>query len=165
MAVASVFLIWFQKDKESLNAGFRYILMHIFGGCCLLAGIIIYTVSKGSIDVAILEPSPAYWLILIGFGLNTAFIPIHTWLPDAYPEGTITGCLFLSVFTTKTGVYVLARCFQGVEFVAYMGGIMAVYGVLYLHYFKMMPEDSLPTISSARWDIWWQGLEWELHRV
>ena len=131
MAVASVFLIWFQKDKDSLNAGFRYILMHIFGGCCLLAGIIIYTVSKGSIDVAILESSPAYWFILVGFGLNTAFIPIHTWLPDAYPEGTITGSVFLSVFTTKTGVYVLARCFSGVELVAYMGGIMAVYGVIF----------------------------------
>ena len=131
MAVSSVFLIWFQKDKKSLNAGFRYILMHIFGGCCLLAGIIIYTVSKGSINVALLEPGLAYWLILIGFGLNTAFIPIHTWLPDAYPEGTITGSVFLSVFTTKTGVYVLARCFPGVELVAYMGGIMAVYGVTF----------------------------------
>ena len=83
MAVASVFLIWFQKDADSLNAGFRYILMHIFGGCCLLAGIIIYTVSKGSIVIDLLEPSAAYWFILIGFGLNTAFIPLHTWLPDA----------------------------------------------------------------------------------
>jgi len=103
----------------------------IFGGCCLLAGIIIYTVNKGSIAIALLEPSAAYWFILIGFGLNTAFIPLHTWLPDAYPEGTITGSVFLSVFTTKTGVYVLARCFSGVELVAYMGGIMAVYGVIF----------------------------------
>ena len=131
MAVTSVFLIWFQKDKESLDAGFRYILMHIFGGCSLLAGIIIHTVSKGSIGVSYLEPGLAYWLILIGFGLNTAFIPIHTWLPDGYPESTVTGGVFLSVFTTKTGVYVLARCFPGTEFVAYMGGIMAIYGVVF----------------------------------
>jgi len=131
MAVTSVFLIWFQKDKESLNAGFRYILMHIFGGCSLLAGIIIYTVSEGSISVVQMQPGFAYWLILIGFGLNTAFIPIHTWLPDAYPEGTITGSVFLSVFTTKTGVYALARCFAGTDFIAYMGGIMAVYGVIF----------------------------------
>ena len=131
MAVTSVFLIWFQKDRESLNAGFRYILMHIFGGCSLLAGIIIYTISKGSISVVQMQPGFAYWLILIGFGLNTAFIPIHTWLPDAYPEGTITGSVFLSVFTTKTGVYALARCFAGTDFIAYMGGIMAVYGVIF----------------------------------
>lgn len=131
MAVASVFLIWHQREKESLDAGFRYILMHLLGGCCLLAGIIIYTVSKGSITVDPLEPGPFYWFILIGFGLNTAFIPLHTWLPDSYPAGTVTGSVFLSVYTTKTGVYVLARCFSGVEFVAYMGGIMAVYGVIF----------------------------------
>lgn len=131
MAVASVFLIWYQRDKESLNAGFRYVLMHLFGGCCLLAGIIIYAVSKGSIAVDRVEPGLAYWLILTGFGLNTAFIPIHTWLPDSYPEGTFTGSVFLSVYTTKTGVYVLARCFSGAEFVAYMGGIMTVYGVIF----------------------------------
>jgi multicomponent Na+:H+ antiporter subunit D len=39
--------------------------------------------------------------------------------------------VFLSTFTTKTGVYVLARCFSGEDFVAYMGGIMAVYGVTF----------------------------------
>jgi len=139
MAVSSVFLIWYQKDKESLNAGFRYILMHIFGGCCLLVGIIIYIGSSGSIGVDRLEPGIAYWLMLTGFGLNAAFIPIHTWLPDSYPEGTFSGSVFLSfsgsvflsVFTTKTGVYVLARCFAGADFVAYMGGIMAVYGVTF----------------------------------
>ncbi|MBW1674699.1 MAG: Na(+)/H(+) antiporter subunit D, partial [Deltaproteobacteria bacterium] len=143
MAVASVFLIWYQKDKESLNAGFRYILMHLFGGCCLLVGIIIYIVSKGSIDVNRLEPGLAYWLVLLGFGLNTGFIPIHTWLPDAYPEGTVTGSVFLSVFTTKTGVYVLARCFAGVDFVAYMGGSMAVFGVL----FALLQNDARKLLS------------------
>ena len=154
MAVTSVFLIWYQKDKESLNAGFRYILMHIFGGCCLLIGIIIHIGSSGSIGVDRLEPGIAYWLILAGFGLNAAFIPIHTWLPDSYPEGTFSGSVFLSVFTTKTGVYVLARCFAGADFVAYMGGIMAVYGVT----FALLQ-------NNARRDTWWQALEWELHWV
>jgi len=131
MAVASVFLIWYQRDKSSLDAGFRYVIMHLFGGCCLLAGIVIYAVNTGSIVVDKMEPGLAFWLILAGFGLNTAFIPIHTWLPDSYPEGTFTGSVFLSVFTTKTGVYVLARCFAGEDFVAYMGGTMAVYGVTF----------------------------------
>jgi len=143
MAVASLFLILYQRKKESLGAGLRYILMHIIGGCSLLAGIIIYTISKGSIAIGIIEPNAAYWFLLLGIGLNTAFIPIHTWLPDAYPEGTITGSVFLSVFTTKTGVYVLARCFPGVEFVAYMGGIMALYGVV----FALLQNDARRLLS------------------
>ncbi len=143
MAVASLFLILYQRKKESLSAGLRYILMHIAGGCSLLAGIILYTINKGSIAVGVIEPNAAYWFLLLGIGLNTAFIPLHTWLPDAYPEGTVTGSVFLSVFTTKTGVYVLARCFPGVEFVAYMGGIMALYGVI----FALLQNDARRLLS------------------
>jgi multicomponent Na+:H+ antiporter subunit D len=143
MAVSSVFLVWYQKEKNSLDAGFRYLIMHIIGGCCLLAGIITYAVNTGSIAITYLGTSLADIFILVGFGLNTAFIPIHTWLPDAYPEGTVTGSVFMSVFTTKTGVYVLARCFAGMPLVAYMGGIMTVYGVL----FALLQNDARRLLS------------------
>jgi multicomponent Na+:H+ antiporter subunit D len=143
MAVSSVFLVWYQKDKRSLDAGFRYLIMHIIGGCSLLAGIIIYVVETGSTAVTHLGTGPGDIFILIGFGLNAAFIPIHTWLPDAYPEGTVTGSVFMSVYTTKTGVYVLARCFAGMPLVAYMGGIMTVYGVL----FALLQNDGRKLLS------------------
>lgn len=143
MAFTSVFLIWYRREKEALDAGFRYLFMHIFGGGCLLTGIILHFASTGSLVV---EPLRFGWgslFILIGFGLNTAFIPLHTWLPDAYPLGTVTGSVFLSVFTTKTGVYTLARCFSGNEFVAYMGGVMAVYGIV----FALLQNDIRKLIS------------------
>src|SRR4030042_1662511 len=41
LAVASTVLIWSRRTEASLQAGFRYILVHIFGGLCLLAGIIL----------------------------------------------------------------------------------------------------------------------------
>ena len=131
MALTSVFLVWSRREKASLDAGFRYILMHAFGGCCLLAGIVIHYSIQGTLAVRPLGTDLASMLILTAFGLNTAFLPLHTWLPDAYPEGTVTGSVFLSVFTTKTGVYVLARCFPGGEGIALMGGAMAVYGVIF----------------------------------
>ena len=131
MAISSVFLIWYRKKKESIDAGFRYVLMHLFGGGCLLAGIVIHYWTTNSIEITSMDFGLSYILILIGVGLNTVFIPLHTWLPDAYPKATIPGAVFLSVYTTKTGVYVLARTFPGVEAVAYMGGIMALYGVTF----------------------------------
>lgn len=143
MAFTSVFLIWYRREKESLDAGFRYLFMHIFGGCCLLTGIIIHVTSTGSLALGPLENGLGSLFILIGLGLNTAFLPLHTWLPDAYPLGTITGSVFLSVFTTKTGVYALARCFSGNEFVAFMGGMMAVYGIL----FALLQNDIRKLIS------------------
>ncbi len=131
MAIASTFLIWYQREKASLMAGFRYLFMHILGGCILLTGIILQVSATDSILLHTPMESIASWFILIGFGLNAAFLLLHTWLPDAYPEGTVTGSVFLSIFTTKTGVYTLARCFSGTEWVAYMGGAMALFGVIY----------------------------------
>ncbi|UCH07557.1 MAG: Na(+)/H(+) antiporter subunit D [Deltaproteobacteria bacterium] len=132
MATASVFLIWFQRDTAALDAGFRYIMIHIFGGCALLAGIIIYVSNTGSTHFGLVEYGGlASQLMLIGFIVNAAVPPLHAWLADAYPEATVTGAVFLSAFTTKSAVYVLARSFPGVELLMWLGAIMAVYGVVY----------------------------------
>lgn len=49
MAVASTFLILSRKTVKSQAAGMRYILVHIFGGLCFLAGIVLYINQTGSI--------------------------------------------------------------------------------------------------------------------
>jgi len=132
MAFSSVFLIWYQKEKAALDAGFRYILVHIFGGLCLLGGIILHLANTGSIEFGLTEyGSLASYLILIGFILNAAVPPLSAWLSDAYPEATVTGAVFLTAYTTKTAVYVLARAFPGVEILVWLGAVMAVYGVIY----------------------------------
>ncbi len=131
MAFSSLGLIWYSQTERATNAGMRYILFHLFGGCALLGGIIIHYMNTGSIAVGPVELGIGYFLLLMGIGVNTAFIPLHTWLPDSYPKATIAGTIFLSIFTTKMGVYVLARTFSGVEAVAYMGGVMCLYGVIF----------------------------------
>ncbi|GAH52162.1 unnamed protein product, partial [marine sediment metagenome] len=131
MAFSSLGLIWYSRTERSTNAGMRYILFHLLGGCALLGGIIIHYMNTGSIAVGPVELGIGYVLLLIGIGVNTAFISLHTWLPDSYPKATIAGAVFMCVFTTKTGVYVLARTFPGVEAVAYMGGVMCLYGVIF----------------------------------
>jgi len=132
MAVSSVFLIWYRRDKAALDAGFRYIMVHIFGGCVLLAGIIIHIANTGDTYFSVIEYGGlGSKLILLGFIINAAVPPFHAWLSDAYPEGTITGSVFLTAFTTKSAVYVLLRSFPGVEILVWLGAIMAIYGVVY----------------------------------
>ena len=132
MAFASLFLVWFKEDKASDAAGYRYILVHIFGGVCLLGGIIIYYAATGSVEFNAVNPHGwGFYLILIGFLINAAVPPFSAWLADAYPEATIMGAVFMSAFTTKTAVYVLIRGFAGTELLIWMGVIMAVYGVVY----------------------------------
>lgn len=135
MAFASVFLVWFRRSPESQATGFRYLLVHVAGGVSLLAGILLYSQSAGgslafnAFDVA--NPTPATWLILIGFLLNAAVPPLHAWLPDAYGEATFNGSVFMCAFTTKTAVYALCRGFPGMDILVPLGVAMALYGVVY----------------------------------
>jgi len=134
MAVSSVFLIWYRRKKASIKAGFRYLLVHTAGGLVLLAGILLKYQATKSMAFGPISPEGAglaEYLIMTGFILNAALPPIHAWLPDAYPEATVTGAVFMCAFTTKTAVYVLARAFPGFEILMILGAIMTLYGVAY----------------------------------
>ena len=134
MAFASVFLIWYRKKKRSIEAGYRYLMVHTAGGLILLAGIFLryQNCHDLTFDRILVEgATKADYLIMVGFMLNAAVPPIHAWLPDAYPEATVCGAVFMCAFTTKTAVYVLARAFPGFEMLAIMGAIMTLYGVGY----------------------------------
>ncbi|MCD6295940.1 MAG: Na(+)/H(+) antiporter subunit D, partial [Deltaproteobacteria bacterium] len=112
LTVASIFLIWARRTKASLDAGYRYLLVHAAGGLCLLAGIVLHVNQTGSMEFGYMGLNGlASYLIFFGFGLNCAWPVLHSWLSDAYPEATITGTIFLSAFTTKCAVYALARAF------------------------------------------------------
>jgi multicomponent Na+:H+ antiporter subunit D len=77
------------------------------------------------------DPSTGGWFILIGFLINAAAPPLAAWLPDAYPEATVTGGVILSAYTSKTAVYTLIRGFPGYEVLIVLGCIMAIYGIIY----------------------------------
>jgi multicomponent Na+:H+ antiporter subunit D len=131
MAIASVYLIWARRTEQSRKAGMRYLMVHIFGGSILVAGVILHYSQTGSLLFNHMEAGLSSYLILISFCLNAAVPPLHAWLSDAYPEGTVTGSVFLSAFTTKTAVYALARGFAGWDVLIWAGVIMALYGVIY----------------------------------
>ena len=134
MSVSSTFLVWLRRAPASTKAGFRYFLFHTLGGLMLLAGLLLRYKATGSWAFDAISPASAQfydYLIMIGFCVNAAVIPLHAWLPDAYPEATVTGAVFMSAFTTKTAVYVLLRGFSGFEVLAVMGTLMTLFGVVY----------------------------------
>ncbi len=135
MAFSSVFLVWCRKSSKALSAGFRYLLVHGFGGVALLLGIVFYASAQGGdLTFQLMDLGSSGiggWLILFGFLLNAAVPPLHAWLPDAYGEGTVSGSVFMSCFTTKTAVYALIRGFAGTWLLIPLGVIMALYGVVY----------------------------------
>ncbi len=134
MSIGSTFLIWQARTKESVGAGFRYFVYHTVGGLFLLAGLLLKYKATGSFAFIGVNPADAMfydWLILIGFCVNAAVVPLHAWLPDAYPRASIAGAVFMCAFTTKTAVYVLMRGFAGWEILGIAGTCMALFGVFY----------------------------------
>jgi multicomponent Na+:H+ antiporter subunit D len=133
MAVASAYLIWARGTDESYAVGMRYLLVHLFGGSLLLAGIVVQVFTSGSLLLTPFQygESLAAWLILGGVCLNAALPPLHAWLADSYYRATVTGAVFMSALTTKSAIFVLASLFAGWDILLYMGVMMTLYGVVY----------------------------------
>nr|MBF0220723.1 Na(+)/H(+) antiporter subunit D [Desulfobulbaceae bacterium] len=134
MAITSVYLVLARKTQKAYQAAFRYVLVHVFGGLVLLAGIILTISQSGSIAFEAFSPQGAslgHWLILAGFLVNAAALPFSSWLPDAYPESTVLGGVILSAYTSKTAVYTLIRGYPGWEILIVIGCLMSVYGIIY----------------------------------
>jgi multicomponent Na+:H+ antiporter subunit D len=134
MAWAPFFLILFRGTNKAKGAAIRYILWHHFSGVCILAGILIHVHNTGSI---IFSDMPWGWggeylgyhLMLLGFIINAATAPFHSWLADTYSEATFSGSVYMTAYTTKTAVFCLIITFSGVPLLMWMGTISAIFGV------------------------------------
>lgn len=132
LAISSTFLILARRTEASQAAAFRYIMVHVFGGLCLLAGIVIHVQNAGSIEFGYIGlDGIGSYLIFIGIALNAAIPPLHPWLQDAYPEATVTGAVFMSAFTTKSAVYIMVRTFPGTELLIWLGAFMTALPIFY----------------------------------
>ena len=132
IAIASVFLIWASRNERATRAGMRYIIVQLGSGVLLFGGILIHYRNTGTLGFSAMElASPGAALILLAFGIKCAFPLVHNWLPDAYPEATVTGTVLLSSFTTKVAVYALARGFSGTEILVPIGAAMTAFPIFY----------------------------------
>jgi multicomponent Na+:H+ antiporter subunit D len=132
MAVGSTLVLWSAATPAAYRASMRYVMVHLFGGMLLFVGVAGHFLQTGDLAFTRMSLQGTYQaLILAAFLVNAAAWPISAWLPDAYPEASWSGMVFLSAFTTKTAVYVLLRGFPGTELLVYAGLAMVFYGIVY----------------------------------
>ncbi len=132
VALSSTLLIWLRDSERSRTTALRYFMVHMTSGVLLLAGAALYHQQTGSWAFTFIGlEGLAGWLIFIAFGIKCAFPFLHNWLTDSYPESTPTGTVFLSAFTTKVGVYALARGYPGTELLIYIGALMTFFPIFY----------------------------------
>ena len=131
-AVSSVLLIWARRTKRAYRAGMRYVIVQLSSGMLLLMGALLHLHDGGTLRFGEIGLAGAGgYLILAAFGIKCAFPLLHNWLQDAYPEATVTGTVMLSAFTTKLGIYALARGFPGTEMLIWVGALMTAFPIFY----------------------------------
>ncbi|MCK6480029.1 MAG: hypothetical protein L6R43_07735 [Planctomycetes bacterium] len=104
-----------REDREALPAAMNYLLQGVAGTVTALLGAALLYLQAGTLDLARLpaalrdaDPSAAALaaaLILAGYGVKIAVVPLHTWLPDAYSRAPAPVTAVMAG-STKAGVLV-----------------------------------------------------------
>lgn len=137
-AITSVFLVWGPGTRATFLAGMRYLTIQVLSGVLLLAGIVLVYRETGSFafgEIGLRDPSGAIkasgLVMLLAFGVKSAFPLLHNWVQDAYPKASFAGTIVLSVFTTKLAVASLARAFPGTHELVFIGAVMTIFPIFF----------------------------------
>jgi len=119
MAITSYMLVAFYRDEKStLEAGVKYLVQSATGSVLVLLGIALVYAQTGTLQmeeiiVSVQRGSPlllaAGAFFLIGFGIKTALVPLHTWLPDAHSQAPSGISAMLSGIVIEAGLIALLR--------------------------------------------------------
>jgi proton-translocating NADH-quinone oxidoreductase chain N len=121
MGLSSYVLVAFLKARWGpIEAGFKYLLMSATAGAFLLLSMSFLYGMTGTLNFAQLAASLqgaalTPWMfvlfssLIVGFGVKSAIVPLHTWLPDAHPEAPSPISALLSGIVIETGLYGLTR--------------------------------------------------------
>jgi proton-translocating NADH-quinone oxidoreductase chain N len=136
MAISSYMLVAFYRDEPgSLEAGVKYLVQSAVGSIFVLLGIGLVYTAMGRLDLAGLRmlstgSSPLLLaggaLMLIGFGVKSALVPLHTWLPDAHSQAPSGISAMLSGMVIEAGMIAMLRALGA------LSGTTAPWGALLL---------------------------------
>lgn len=115
-------IVLFDRTKEAVAAGVKFLLYSIAGALMGLFGVIYLTlhttantfVPGGSLEPALLQsPSGLFLAVLficmIGFGTKAGLFPMHGWLPTAHPIAPTPASAVLSGAVVKAGALCILR--------------------------------------------------------
>ncbi len=118
MAISSYMLVAFYRSQRStLEAGVKYLLQSAVGSVFVLLAISLVFAETGALNFEVIRMNArssltmlaAGSLFIIGFGVKTALVPLHTWLPDAHSQAPSGISAMLSGIVIETGLVAMLR--------------------------------------------------------
>ncbi|GAP05998.1 membrane bound hydrogenase subunit mbhH [Anaerolinea thermolimosa] len=123
MAITSYLLVAFHHEqKSSLEAAVKYLVQSAVGSLLVLLGIALVFMLTSTLDLESIRPLMANsgavglaagGLVIVGFGVKTAMVPMHTWLPDAHSQAPSGISAMLSGVVIECGLVAMLRALGG----------------------------------------------------
>lgn len=125
--LATTFLIAFFRRRESLEAGWKYLILCSVGIALALFGTVLTYYSSvrvlGDVSTALnvtkllevaegLDPHVlklAFIFLVVGYGTKIGLVPMHTWVPEAYSEAPAPVTAMLAGVLETVAVYAVLR--------------------------------------------------------
>lgn len=126
MTLAACSLITARTKGHTLVAAMRYMILNLVGSGLFLLGIVLLYNLTGHLlmedirrVVDVLVVSGEYrvqlfviiGLLTVGLAIKSALFPFHTWVPDAYANGTPSSGAILSSLVSKGYIFLLLKIF------------------------------------------------------
>jgi NADH-quinone oxidoreductase subunit N len=119
-AAGAGFLMLYKKNALTLNSTLKYLVMIIIASAFIVFGLSIVYGLTGSLNywavrAALITIADkrllvlAFIFIATGYAIETAVVPFHFWLPDAYTAAPAPSSAFLSALVDQGSYYILIR--------------------------------------------------------
>lgn len=131
MSVSAYALVAFRRHlSTAIEAGLKYLVMGSVGTVTMLLGIsFVYRATGdlflpplGSWAAAVQPDAGSVWLragvacLLLGLGVKSAIVPLHTWLPDAHGRAPSSISAMLSGIVVQSAFYTLLKVTMGLGY-------------------------------------------------
>lgn len=126
--LASTPLVYFHRERSSIEAAWKYIFVCSIGIALAFIGIILLSMGtdgtaslffedlyKHANDISPLWLKLSFPFILIGFGVKMGLAPLHNWLPDAHSESPSPISAMLSGTLLNTAFLAILRIYKLLE--------------------------------------------------
>jgi proton-translocating NADH-quinone oxidoreductase chain N len=133
MALCSYVLVaYYRNEAAALEAGVKYLVQSALGTVLVLLAIGLVFTNTGSLDLdeirVAAQPSglmlAAGALFIIGFGVKSALVPLHTWLPDAHSQAPSGISAMLSGVVIEAGLVAMLRSLGALHLVTVSWGAL-----------------------------------------